>query len=56
MGVIRSKIVIGQGSNSITIFNSQYFNWFQKKMLKLCFGFTVTDYKEKVNSLNLQLL
>lgn len=56
MGVIRSKIVIGQGSNLITIFNSQHFNWFQKKMLKLCFGFTVTDYKEKVNSLNSQLL
>ena len=22
------------------------FNWFQKKMIKWCFGFTVTDYSE----------
>ena len=46
MGLIRSKIQIGQDSNSITVFTSQHFNWFQKKMLKWCFGFTVTDYSE----------
>lgn len=24
----------------------QHFNWFQKKMIKFCFGVTVTDYNE----------
>ena len=31
---------------SITIATDNHFNWFQKKMIKWCFGFTVTDYSE----------
>lgn len=44
-----SKISIGK-NNKATITVDQKFNWFQKKMLKLCFGFTVEDFnKEECN-------
>lgn len=38
-----SKIEFGNCS----ILADHHFNWFQKKMIKWCFGFNVTDYSEK---------
>ena len=44
-----SKISVGKNSK-LTIDVDQRFNWFQKKMIKWCFGFTVEDYdKEECN-------
>lgn len=44
-----SKIKIGN-RHSLTITVDQQFNWFQKKMIKLFFGFTVEDFnKEECN-------
>lgn len=40
-----SLIIIGK-HRSITIATDHHFNWFQKKLIKWCFGFTVTDYSE----------
>ena len=40
-----SKVVIGK-KQTLTIFLDQHFNWFQKKMIKWCFGFKVEDYSE----------
>ena len=40
-----SRIVTG-GSYSLEIKVDKHFNWFQKKMIKWCFGFDVFDYKE----------
>lgn len=41
-----SKIEIGKDIGKITIMSDHRFNWFQKKMIKWCFGFNVTDYSE----------
>ena len=41
-----STIKIGE-DYSLTINVDQRFNWFQKKMIKLCFGFEVQDYSEE---------
>ena len=40
-----SRIVTGS-SYSLEIKVDKHFNWFQKKMIKWCFGFDVFDYKE----------
>lgn len=40
-----SKIIIGENSN-LTIYVDHHFNWFQKKLIKFCFGFVVEDYSE----------
>ena len=41
-----SKISIGR-LRTITIVADHHFNWFQKKMIKWCFGFTVENYSEE---------
>lgn len=40
-----SKITIGKdlGVSTIIVID-KHFNWFQKKMIKWCFGFDVEDY------------
>ena len=38
-----SKIVIAE----FTVILNKHFNWFQKKMIKWCFGFDVYDYSEE---------
>ena len=43
-----SKICIGKhkdGHYSLTLGVNQKFNWFQKKMIKWCFGFDVKENK-----------
>lgn len=40
-----SKLVIGN-TRTLNVFTDHHFNWFQKKLIKWCFGFTVTDYSE----------
>lgn len=40
-----SKIIIGK-HRAVTVMIDQHFNWFQKKMIKFCFGFTVEDYSD----------
>lgn len=41
-----SRIRIGKlGALSINV--DHHFNWFQKRMIKWCFGFTVDDYSEE---------
>lgn len=42
-----SKITIGSYDRLYILVIDQHFNWFQKKMIKICFGFTVEDYKEE---------
>ena len=42
-----SRIVIGDNYNTLEIKVDKHFNWFQKKMIKWCFGFDVFDYTEK---------
>ena len=37
-----SKVKIG----NCTIYINKHFNWFQKKMIKWCFGFEVEDCSE----------
>lgn len=41
-----SKIKIGR-DRSLTFSVDRHFNWFQKKMIELCFGFAVEDYSEE---------
>lgn len=41
-----AKIRFGK-LRSITILVDHHFNWFQKRMIKWCFGFTVEDYSEE---------
>lgn len=38
-----SVITIGK-TNSLKIKVDHHFNWFQKKMIELCFGFKVENY------------
>lgn len=40
------KICFGM-FRSVTIIVDHHFNWFQKKMISWCFGFTVEDYSEE---------
>lgn len=40
-----SVIAIGK-TRSLKIKVDHHFNWFQKKMIGLCFGFKVEDYDE----------
>lgn len=40
-----SRIVTGDSYN-LEIKVDKHFNWFQKKMIKWCFGFDAFDYKE----------
>ena len=42
-----SCIKIGERVGILTVYTDKHFNWFQKKMIKLCFGFNVEDYSEK---------
>ena len=41
----RNRIVTGS-SYTLEIKLDKHFNWFQKKMIKWCFGFDAFDYKE----------
>lgn len=41
-----SIITIGK-NRQINITTDHKFNWFQKKMIKWCFGFDVVNYREK---------
>ena len=41
-----SRIKIGK-LHTLNINVDHHFNWFQKKMIKCCFGFTVEDYSEE---------
>ena len=44
-----SLIIIGDDNiqQSLNIVVNKHFNWFQKKMIQLCFGFKVVNYHEK---------
>ena len=43
-----SMLIIGDLSQeSLNIVGNKHFNWFQKKMIKWCFGFEVVNYSEK---------
>ena len=43
-----SMLIIGDFSlRSLNIVVNKHFNWFQKKMIQLCFGFKVVNYHEK---------
>lgn len=46
-----SKIIIGDTANKLTIVVDHHFNWFQKKMIKWCFGFNVENYTEQTEEL-----
>ena len=41
-----SEIRMGKEKYSWTIRVDQHFNWFQKKMMKWCFGWDVWDYSD----------
>ena len=41
-----SKVSVGK-LYSVTFNIDHHFNWFQKKMIKWCFGLTVEDYTEE---------
>lgn len=41
-----SLIKIGD-LRTLSIYVDHHFNWFQKRMIKWCFGFTVEDYSEE---------
>lgn len=42
----KSTIIIGRNPG-IEIGVNKKFNWFQKKMIKWCFGFEVEEYKDE---------
>ena len=42
----KSTIIIGRG-RGVRVGVDRKFNWFQKKMLKWCFGFEVEEYKDE---------
>ena len=42
-----SCIKIGERVGTLTVYTDKHFNWFQKKMIKLCFGFNIEDHSEK---------
>ena len=41
-----SQIKIGK-LRAFSIIVDHHFNWFQKRMIKWCFGFEVSDYTEE---------
>lgn len=41
-----STITIGSTIRQVTVIVDKHFNWFQKKMIKWCFGFDVSDYSD----------
>lgn len=41
-----ARIIIGN-HHSFTVVVDHHFNWFQKKMIRWCFGFEVEDYDEE---------
>lgn len=41
-----SKVSVGK-LYTVTFTIDHHFNWFQKKMIKWCFGLTVEDYTEE---------
>lgn len=41
-----SKVSVGK-LYTVTFNIDRHFNWFQKKMIKWCFGLTVEDYTEE---------
>lgn len=42
-----AKLSVGSSFSSLTFKVEHHFNWFQKLMIKWCFGFKVEDYDEK---------
>ena len=42
----KSTIIIGRNPG-VSIGVDKKFNWFQKKMIKWCFGFEVEEYKDE---------
>ena len=42
-----SLLKMGKINHRIYFKVDHHFNWFQKKMIKWCFGFTVEDYSEE---------
>ena len=45
--IIKNGSILEIGYNQkCKIITDQHFNWFQKKMIKFCFGVTVIDYSE----------
>lgn len=42
-----AKVTLGRDGRTLSVIVDQHFNWFQKKMIKWCFGFTVEDYSEE---------
>ena len=41
-----STITIGSTIRQVTVIVDKHFIWFQKKMIKWCFGFDVSDYSD----------
>lgn len=48
----KSTIIIGDNPG-IAVGVDKKFNWFQKKMIKWCFGFEIMEYKDESNRSNL---
>lgn len=45
---IKNGSIISTGkTHKINIIVDKHFNYFQKKMIKICFGFDVKNYSEK---------
>lgn len=44
-----SRLVIGDWTkgNAFEMYIEKHFNWFQKKMIKFCFGIHVEDYSDE---------
>lgn len=42
---VRSTIIVGEDTAQWRINVDKKFNWFQKKMLKWCFGFEIKENK-----------
>ena len=41
-----STLTIGRDGHAFIMAVDQHFNWFQKKMIKWCFGVKVRDYRQ----------
>ena len=42
-----ARVSIGVGASSLDFIVNHHFNWFQKLMIKWCFGFKVENYNEE---------
>lgn len=42
-----TKLTLGCGVRNISLTTDQHLNWFQKQMVKWCFGFKAEDYNEE---------